>query len=423
MVKRVPLFIKTNNEVVEVMSTVNGQSTGIPYWVKLTIVFFLGWVVVYATRTIISPLLGNMESAYGLSGLGQGAVMSLFYLGYMFMNGPCGLLGDVIGKKTVLVVGVLGFGILTMISGTMTTYSAFIFCWVLVGMFQGFFYGPQYGLSSEVIPKKHLTLGSAIINSGMAFGLSLGLYISTFSISTLKLDWHMPFFIVGAMTILVGLVMLWVVKSKPPVASDTLFTANTEKTKLTFKELFGNHNINMCYIIIFSVMFGFFLLVTWLPDYLEQAKGIKGNNIATVASLIPWFAIPGSLFFSWVCDRLGSQKPVLLFMMPLSLIAVIAVPLSSSMNVLIVALIVYGLVGKVSTNPVLVAIVAKNAPQNTLSTSFGVYNCLGMIGSSLAPIVTGWLKQHGGYDLSFYLAGALIGVGIIASLMIKTDKD
>lgn len=405
------------------MSTTSKQSAGIPYWIKLTIVFFLGWIALYATRTIISPLLGNMESAYSLSGLGQGAIMTLFYLGYTIMNAPSGLIGDIIGKKIVLVTGVIGFGALTILSGTMTSYSAFIFCWVLVGIFQGFFYGPQYGLSSEAIPKKHITLGSAIINSGMAFGLSLGFYISTFSINTLKLDWHAPFFIVGAMTIVIGLAMAWVIKSKPPVSPETLAKETTEKTKLTFKELFGNHNINMCYIIIFSVMFGFFVLVTWLPDYLEQARGIKGNNIATIASLVPWFAIPGSLFFSWLCDRLGSQKPVLLFMLPLSLIAVVAVPLSNSMSVLITALIVYGLVGKVSTNPVLVAIVARSAPQNTLSTSFGVYNCLGMIGSILAPIVTGWLKQHGGYDLSFYLAAILIGVGIIATLMIKPEKD
>ena len=406
------------------MSTINKQSTGIPYWIKLTIVFFLGWVALYATRTIISPLLGNMEQAYSLTGLGQGAIMTLFYLGYTIMNAPSGIIGDMIGKKKVLVTGVLAFGALTIVSGMMTTYSAFIFCWVLVGIFQGFFYGPQYGLSSEAIPKKHLTLGSAIINSGMAFGLSLGFYISTFSTKTLKLDWHAPFLIVGVMTILIGLAMLWVIKSKPPVSAETLVQANNAtKSKITLKELFGNHNINMCYIIIFSVMFGFFVLVTWLPDYLEQARGIKGNNIATIASLVPWFAIPGSLFFSWLCDRLGSQKPVLLFMLPISLIAVVAVPLSSSMNVLIAALIVYGLVGKVSTNPVLVAIVAKSAPQNTLSTSFGVYNCLGMIGSILAPIVTGWLKQHGSYDFSFYLAAVLIGVGIIAALMIKPEKS
>ncbi len=64
----------------------------------------------------------------------------------------------------------------------MPTYVTFMFAWVMVGVFQGFYYGPQYGLSSEAIPKHRITLGSAIINSGMAFGLSIGYYISSISV-------------------------------------------------------------------------------------------------------------------------------------------------------------------------------------------------------------------------------------------------
>lgn len=392
----------------------------IPYWIKLTAIFFLGWIALYATRSIISPLKGNLESAYSLTNAEIGSIMSLFYLGYTLLNAPSGLIGDILGKKLVLVTGVIGFGAFTIISGTMSTYTMFMFMWILVGIFQGFFYGPQYGLSSEAIPKKHLTLGSAIINSGMAFGLSFGYFISTSSLEN-GYNWHTPFYIIGVITIIIGLLMWWIIKSRPSTTNST--TANTPKEKISFKQLFCNRNINMCYIIIFSVMFGFFVLVTWLPAYLEEARGIKGNNIATIASLVPWFAIPGSLFFSWVCDRLGSQKPVLLIMLPISLIAVLAVPLSSSITVLVIALITYGIVGKISTNPVLVAIVANSAPSNTLSTSFGVYNCLGMIGSILAPVVTGWIKDTtGSYDLSFYVAAALIGVGMIATLMIKQES-
>lgn len=392
----------------------------IPYWIKLTAIFFLGWIALYATRSIISPLKGNLQEAYQLSNAEIGSIMSLFYLGYTILNAPSGFIGDILGKKLVLVTGVICFGAFTIIAGTMSTYTLFILMWVLVGIFQGFFYGPQYGLSSEAIPKKHLTLGSAIINSGMAFGLSLGYYISTSSLEK-GYNWHIPFYIIGVITITIGLLMWWIIRSSSKTVN--ISAAQSSKEKITFKELFCNRNINMCYIIIFSVMFGFFVLVTWLPAYLEEARGIKGNDIATIASLVPWFAIPGSLFFSWVCDRLGSQKPVLLFMLPISLIAVLAVPLSSSITVLVVALIVYGLVGKISTNPVLVAIVANSAPSTSLGTSFGVYNCLGMIGSILAPIVTGLIKDvTGSYDLSFYVAAVLIGIGIIATLMIKQEK-
>lgn len=251
------------------------------------------------------------------------------------------------------------------------------------GIFQGFYYGPQYGLSSEAIPKHRITLGSAIINSGMAFGLSIGYYISSISVGEMGMSWRAPFYIIGVPIIIIGLVMLWIIKDKPKAQPATEAGAPKQKVKLTFKDLFGNRNINLAYVTIFCSIYGFFVLVTWLPYYLETERGITGTQISTIASLMPWFAIPGSLLFSWVSDKIGRRKPVLLIMLPLSLVAILAVPMSESMPVLIGALILYGIVGKISTNPVLVAVVADNSPRHALGTSFGVYNCIGMLGSVL----------------------------------------
>ena len=44
---------------------------------------------------------------------------------------------------------------------------------------RGAYYGPQYAMSTEAIPTKSLTLGTAIINSGMAFGTSGGFLLSS----------------------------------------------------------------------------------------------------------------------------------------------------------------------------------------------------------------------------------------------------
>lgn len=102
--------------------------------------------------------------------------MSIFFIGYTALNIPSGIIGDYLGKKS-LSHGGCTLGGFTIIAGMMPTYVTFMFAWVMVGVFQGFYYGPQYGLSSEVDPKTSTLLGSAIINSGMAFGLSIGYYL------------------------------------------------------------------------------------------------------------------------------------------------------------------------------------------------------------------------------------------------------
>lgn len=88
--------------------------------------------------------------------------------------------------------------------------------------------------------------------------------------------------------------------------------------------------------------------------------------------------------------------------------------------ILYIALIGYGIVGKISTNPVLIAVVADNAPKNALSTSFSVYNFIGMTASILAPYVTGYLTDlTGAMATGFYLAAGLLIIGFICTLLLK----
>ena len=154
-------------------------------------------------------------------------------------------------------------------------------------------------------------------------------------------------------------------------------------------------------------------------SYLETARGISGSSVAFVSSLVPWASIPGMLFFGWLSDKLGKQRPVLLVMVPLAFLSTISIVLFEQMWVLYVALIVYGIVGKLSTNPVLIAVVANNAPRVGLATSFGIYNFIGMSASILAPYITGFITDTtGNLDMGFYLAGALLVIGIIAVFFI-----
>lgn len=55
------------------------------------------------------------------------------------------------------------------------------------------------------------------------------------------------------------------------------------------------------------------------------------------------------------------------------------------------------------------AVVADNSPRHALGTSFGVYNCIGMLGSVFAPTLTGFLSdKNRSMDSGFYFAAILI---------------
>lgn len=401
----------------------------IPYWVKAVSVFFLGWVFMYATRTILNPVMGDIQNEFSLSDANLGLISSMFFLVYAAFQIPSGLLGDKIGKKRVLVPGFIIFGIFAAVTGTTNSFFLFLMAWMVVGAGEGTFYGPQYALSSEAIPKKRITLGSAIINAGMAFGMSLGYYISTYTVHEWGMHWRTPFFIIAVPVVLVGLLMAWVIKEKPDYVkeaeakSKAEAIANGTDEKFKFTSLFKNRNLLMAYITIFCSIYGFFMILTWLPFYLETERGVTGGSIALMSSLVPWAAIPGSLLFSWISDKMGRRRPITLVMLPIAFLATISVVYFDSIAVLAAALLIYGIVGKLSLNPILVAVVADNAPKAAYSTAFSVYNFIGMTSSILAPYITGYLSDlTGSLETGFYVAAALLVVGFIAMLFLKEDK-
>ncbi|XBY08224.1 hypothetical protein ABR759_00605 [Escherichia coli] len=75
-----------------------------------------------------------------------------------------------------------------------------------------------------------------------------------------------------------------------------------------------------------------------------------------------------------------------------------------SMTGVIVALCVYGLVGKLALDPVLVALVADSVDETNYSTAFGLFNFIGMSSSILAPIIAGAARDiTGSLASSFFM--------------------
>lgn len=400
------------------------------YWIKVIILFFLGWVLLYAGRSVMSPLMPNIQAEFGLSQANTGGIMSLFFFTYTALQIPSGIFGDKIGRKLILVTGFFIYALSIAAVSFSGSFIIFIGLWMLAGAAQGSFYGPQYALSSEAIPKKWITLGSAVIGSGMSFGIALGYNLSSVMLTHFKSDWTTPFLVISVPILILAVFMGIFLKERAP-SSETMVSAATsdiaiaeaDRAAFSFWDLFKKRNLIMAYITIFCSIYGFFVIITWLPYYLEMERGMDKAHAANIASIVPWISIIGTLFFSYISDKLGRRKPVVLFMLPLSLVAIFGIVYSSSEVTLICVLVLYGFIGKISLNPVLVALVADNAPKSSLSTAFGLYNFFGMAASIAAPYMTGLIADKtGSLNSGFYFAALITIIGMVAMSFVRENK-
>ncbi len=408
------------------------------YWWKVVALGFFGWILMYADRTILNPVMGQIGAQFGLSNAQLGLVNSVFFLAYAATQIPFGIVADKLGRKLVIALGFILFGVTTYLSGVASAFGVFMLYRVLTGIGEAAFYGPGYALSTESIPTKKLTLGTAIINSGMAFGTSLGYLLSSKIVLENGEHWSQPFFIMAIPTVLLGVLYFSMLKEKvirPEDAHSQGVEAKFQGTsaseagsqsieKFSFKAIISNKNLLVTFILCFCSIYANFVILTWLPQFLQVERGFAGTSVGFISSLVPWASIPGALILARLSDKYKTTKSLSISLYPYPIITSFGIAFVTSRTLLIAALLVYGLTGKLALDPILVAFVTKNAPKSSLSTTLSAYNFVGMSGAILAPYITGWIADTtGSMKVGFYLASVLLLIGMVIFITFAEDKN
>ena len=151
--------------------------------------------------------LADADKPYALGGL----IGGLFFAGYMLTQFPGGWLGDRYGHRTIIVVSLVWAGIATLVSGVITGLVVFIAIRVITGLGEGAFYSNDRSLIAEETPQEKRSLGMGVVITGLALGITIA---TVFTPNLIKLGgnvfaadeaWRMPFLVLGAATLVVGL--------------------------------------------------------------------------------------------------------------------------------------------------------------------------------------------------------------------------
>lgn len=401
------------------------EKVGSNYWIRVVVLFFVGWIFIYGTRTILNPVQGLIAEEFNLSASQIGLANSIFFLTYTFAQVPSGMIGDKFGRKNVIAISFILLGILTYFTGAITSFGMLLLVRALAGISQAGYYGPQYAMSSEALPEDKRTLGNALINSGMAFGTSGGYLLSSSLVLNGGASWSQPFWITAIPTVIVGILIYFILKERVVIEGETK-TEEAEEESMNAKEVLSeiihSKNLLASFFLCFCSIYANFVIITWLPQFLIESRGIEGSDVGFISSLVPWASIPGALFFAYARDKVGSTKKLVNILMPLAAISVFAIAFVENRTIMIIVLILYGLTGKLALDPQLISYVNHYAPKNGLATTLSAYNFVGMMGSTLAPYITGYISDtFGSMHIGFYLGAAVLVVGLLVFVFFADD--
>ncbi|CAD5898507.1 Major facilitator family transporter [Carnobacterium maltaromaticum] len=407
------------------------KKKGLEYWQQIIIMLCLGWTVIWIYRSALSPIFPelNLSLGGGISDSSLGAIASFYFFGYTGMQIPAGILVDKFGKKMVLIPGFTLFALAAIVIANANGITMVYAGSLMAGIGCGSYYGSAYSLSSESIPQERRGLSTAIINSGSAVGMGIGLILSSLLVKQLGLPWQIMMYLVAILVVLIMIVFIKVIRTTPDavVNHPTAKAKHDPEDKVSMSTLFAPHMI-ASYILYFATCYGYYMVVTWLPSFLQQERGFEGVAIGFSAALVAFSAIPGALFFSRLSDKFQDKK--IHFIVVLELLAaamLVLTVMAPTSGVLLVGLVLYGLLGKLAVEPIIISYIGDTAPKKGYGTTFGVFNFFGMSSSVLAPWVTGVISDATGSKVNgFFLSAIIMVVGTVlflgANIMMKNKK-
>lgn len=365
-----------------------------------------------------------------------GALIGINLLGWGIGGMLGGILADYIGRKRMMVIGILAYSIMTGVSAFAWDFWSLAILRLLVGIAVGSEWATGSSMIAELWPDRARGKGAGLMQCGLGLGFFLASFIWLF-MSTLGPDaWRYMYFLGVAPALLT----LWIRRSIPESKlweiinekrrgamarlrdGDLLSVDEAKLTRFTLFDLFATREIRRRTIIVFCMSLattvGFWSISTWVPPFIASVASQHGYIGAAWASYAGMAFTLGSIFgyitFGFMADAFGRRPVTLAFF----IIALVTTPLlffttDEPMLLLCLAFLsAFFANGQYTWMPVwLPELYPTHMRATALAFAFNAPRFLAFLG----PVVAGTLIGHGGYGVAAVILSSVYVLGIIAT--------
>ena len=376
----------------------------------------LGWVFIYLDRVLIFPLLPIIGEEFGLSDTYRGLIASSYFFFYVLMQIPTGVIGDKYGLSNVVFVMYLIVGLSLIGIGVLSySYLLLMLFAALHGFGAGAYYPAAYGITINIVPVDKRGVASAVVTTGMALGLAIGLSIAG-PLALMFGSWRDPFLVVAFPTIISAVLIYFVTKNVPGTGS----TANTISL-----DVFKNKDLLILSLAAFCSLYGYWVLISWAPTYFVEQKGYDLSEAGQLTAILALASIPGALFWGPISDKLG-RKYLSLGLLIGAGVSIVSISMASSTIQVSIALGLYGLLSALAWNPVLVAWAGDLAVLrgDGSGAAIGLLNAFAVGSSFIGPALTGLISDlTGSLESGFYMGSVSLFLGALLVMFVQDTKN
>ena len=390
----------------------------------------------YADRVALSVAATPVAQEFGLDKVEVGYLLSSFLWAYVFCLIPVGLLVDRFGGKIVNACGIGLWSLATVCTGLAPSHLIVMASRIVMGMGESTSWPASNRIIREWFPAGERAFANAIFGAGAAAGPAVG----AVGISAIVAAWGWRWGFIAAGSVGFVWLLLWWIFFDHPERVRWLRPDERDKILRERDGEFAVHvavqpSSSLWYLLTLRSTWGLFLtqgcevyggymLLTWLPSYLQQAKGLSVMN-AGMLTAIPFGVASvlgvglGRLSDVLLTPRTVSDgnRRIMIAVMLAGASTLMIIPLINQLWLIIVLLAAMRAMGMAGSalNFALVTDLVRNRSDIGKVTSTTVVggNTFGLA----APIITGYVVQiTGSFDNAFYIAGFLPLIGAVATL-------
>jgi AAHS family 4-hydroxybenzoate transporter-like MFS transporter len=240
-----------------------------------------------------------------------GPAMAAALVGMSFGASLGGYLGDRFGRKIVLVAATLVFGASTMAAAFSESTSGMALLRLVSGLGFGAAAPNGIALASEWLPEHARARAVSILSIGTPLGGMVGAGALIFLLPAL--GWQGSFGVCGAITLLVGIVMMLALPESPGFLSAKqrqLATGNLEQAHAHLPaRIFTRANLRLnvgVWLCFFGISFVAYAFAAWLPVILTTA-GFTLAQALRASFVFNLSAVTAAVVTGFIVNRVGSR--------------------------------------------------------------------------------------------------------------------
>lgn len=382
----------------------------------------------YIDRGNLSVAATRIAAEFNIREDSVGLLHSSFFWTYATFQIVAGWMIDRYSVYWVFAAGYFLWSAATGFTGVATGFTSIFVFRLILGAGESVAYPSYSKLISQEFPESQRGLANALIDLGCKGGPALGLLIGGTVLT--HYNWRTLFIVIGAVSML-WLIPWGVVMRRAGRKAQADKAANIKpEIGPGWMDILRERSAWGTFLGLFCLNYVWYFMLTWLPWYMEKARGYQKEQLAIVQSL-PFFAVGLSSlacgrWSDWLISRGYLPSRVrktfmvggLLFSM-LLLPSGIVQSRELALGFLIAACICFG-----ACSSHIWLITQRLAGPLAAGRWTGIQNGIGNLAGIVAPIVTGSIvKSTGKFYLAFVVVTVILFIGAASYFFIVRAID